>query len=137
MINHRQSRRGRGGRVIINLGLLVLAYEQERLDQSGNDLVDNHIAPAQAAVKDRVETANRPRTSSVAVDQERPDQEQVHQKDPTVRPPRAAKITYMSVICFRQDLETIIYFDFWNNEKDFAKSSTVFNQILASTRLLT
>jgi hypothetical protein len=112
-------------------------YEQERLDRSGNDLANNHIAPAQAAVKDRVETANRPQTSSVAADQERPYQEQIHPKHPTVRSPQVAKITHVSVICFHQDLETIFYFDFWNDEKDFAESSTVFNQILASTRLLT
>jgi hypothetical protein len=90
-------------------------YEQERLDRSGNDLANNHIAPAQAAVKDRVMTTNRPQTSFVAVYQERPDQEQVHQKDPTVRPPRAAKITQMLVICFHQDLETTFYFDFWDD----------------------
>jgi hypothetical protein len=82
-------------------------------------------------------TANRPQTSFVAVYQERPDLEHVHQKDPTVRPPRAAKITQMLVICLRQDLETTFYFDFWDDQKDFAESSTVFNQILASTRLLT
>jgi hypothetical protein len=82
-------------------------------------------------------TANRPQTSFVAVYQERPDLEQVHQKNPTVQPPRAAKITHMSMNCFHQDLETIFYFDFWDDGKDFAESSTVFNQILASTRLLT
>lgn len=84
-----------------------------------------------------METANRPQTSSVAADQERPYQEQIHPKHPTVRSPQGAKITHVSVICFHQDLETIFYFDFWGDEKDFAESSTVFNQILASTRLLT
>lgn len=111
--------------------------QEERLDRSGNDLANNDTAPAQAAVKDRMETANRPQTSSVAGGEEEPGQDQVHQEDGTLRPPRPAKIMHMSVICFHQDLETIFYFDFWDDEDDFAETSTVFNQILASTRLLT
>jgi hypothetical protein len=114
--------------------------QEERLDRSGNDLANNDTAPAQTAVKDRVEITDRPQTSSVAGNEEEPGQEQFHQKDGTVLPPRQvrpAKIMHMSVICFHQDLETIFYFDFWDDEDDFVESSTVFNQILASTRLLT
>jgi hypothetical protein len=55
--------------------------------------------------------------------------------------PPAKEVTYqlvsrMRVVCYHEPLETIYYFDFLDDVKDFVESSAVFNQVLASTRFL-
>lgn len=58
-----------------------------------------------------------------------------------VSTPAEPQVTYqevarMRVVCFHEALETVYYFDFWDDVKDFVESSAVFNQVLASARFL-
>ncbi|MCH8903912.1 MAG: hypothetical protein IIA45_08370 [Bacteroidetes bacterium] len=47
------------------------------------------------------------------------------------------KVVQMRVITFHEELSTIYYFDFFDNEEDFIESSIKFNLLLDSVRFLT
>lgn len=46
------------------------------------------------------------------------------------------KISHMFVACYREELRKIFFFEFMDDEKDFGRTSEIFNQVLTSTRFL-
>ena len=46
------------------------------------------------------------------------------------------KISHMFVACYREDLRKVFFFEFMDDEKDFGRTSEIFNQVLTSTRFL-
>jgi hypothetical protein len=57
----------------------------------------------------------------------------------TVEQPKSfvLEVLRMIVICYNENLENVLFFDFWDDTSDFANSSDIFNKILQSTRFLT
>lgn len=49
---------------------------------------------------------------------------------------RYVKISHMFVACYREELKKIFFFEFMDDEKDFGRTSEIFNQVLDSTRFL-
>lgn len=47
-----------------------------------------------------------------------------------------SKVYHMFVACYREDLKNVFFFEFMDDEKHFAWSSGIFNQVLNSTRFL-
>lgn len=47
-----------------------------------------------------------------------------------------AKISHMFVACYREKLKKVFFFEFMDDEKDFGRTSGIFNQVLGSTRFL-
>lgn len=58
-----------------------------------------------------------------------------HAEEPTEKE-AFLEIMRMTVICYHEALEKIFFFEFWDDSKDFLKSSDDFNRILASARFL-
>lgn len=50
---------------------------------------------------------------------------------------RNVEVLRMLVVCYHEELKAIFYFEFLDDDVDFAQSSSLFNQILSSTRFLT
>jgi hypothetical protein len=46
------------------------------------------------------------------------------------------EISHMFVACYREELKKVFFFEFMDDEKDFGRTSEIFNQVLTSTRFL-
>ena len=77
--------------------------------------------------------------SSMAIPLPIPDDAKIEGVGVSGRLPRRmafAKVYHMFVACYREDLQNVFFFEFMDDEKHFAKSSELFNQVLNSTRFL-
>lgn len=77
--------------------------------------------------------------SSIAAPAPVPEDEKIEGVGVSGRLPRTmafAKVYHMFVACYREDLKNVFFFEFMDDEKHFAWSSGIFNQVLNSTRFL-